>query len=52
MAGCCNVIGGRRRRTRKVKKSQKKTMGRRGGKNTGTVKGFSGKWRRLRQLHK
>lgn len=52
MADCgCNVVGGRRRRTQKVKKSRRKTMHRKGGKKASTVKGFTGKWNKLRHLH-
>jgi hypothetical protein len=52
MAGCCGLTGGRRRRTRKVKKSQKRTMRRHGGKKRSTFKGFSGKWKTLARLSK
>jgi hypothetical protein len=51
MAGCCGLTGGGRRRTKKVKKSQKKTK-RRGGKQGSTVKGFTGKWKKLARLSK
>lgn len=49
MAGCCGITGGRRRRTRKVHKSKKRHMRRHGGKKS-TVKGFSGKWKKLTLL--
>jgi len=66
MAGCCGLTGGgrspyrwnavpyrnRRRRTQKVKKSQKRTKRRRGGKQGSTVKGFTGKWKKLARLSK
>ncbi len=52
MAGCCQLTGGRRRRTRKSGKSKKRTVRRHGGKHASTVKGFNGKWRRLRRLSK
>jgi len=49
MAGCCRIIGGRRR-TRKVSKLRNRSMRRRGGKRKNTVKGFSGKWKKLTML--
>ncbi len=52
MAGCCGLTGGGRRRTQKVKKSQKRTKRRRGGKQGSTVKGFTGKWKKLARLSK
>ncbi len=52
MAGCCGIIGGRRRLTRKASKSKKRSLRRRGGKQGSTVKGFTGKWKKLARLSK